>query len=59
MNSFPFSAGAEGEEVHQHADGTVSKTLHTPWVYVEPDGMAHLHLLKINLIVRWCVVLRP
>lgn len=53
MNSFPFSAGAEGEEVHQHADGTVSKTLHTPWVYVEPDGTAHLaepHLLKINLI---------
>lgn len=42
MNSFPFSAGAEGEEVHQHADGTVSKTLHTPWVYVEPDGTAHL-----------------
>ena len=35
---FPFAAGAAGAEVHQHADGTESRTEYTPWVYVEPDS---------------------
>lgn len=35
---FPFAAGAAGAEVHQHADGTESRTEHTPWVYVDPDS---------------------